>query len=213
DVSAGVDGPLAGAGSVIGRDRVGIYGGYYPVKRALDAGKATWAWQTVAWSGGQWDARAVIRQGLQKTINGVSCDLNTATAEDYGQWTPGKTPTTQQQEADSPVATSNDVKTLFQTDNVLASPDGDKDPKGNKFWTAESYLRYGYLQDRDTQALVKALAAKMDALAKTNATLVDAVAKLSANVGGLDAQAIVDKLTAAIESIDVRLDVTPSPAA
>lgn len=83
---------LDGAASVIGRDRVGIYGGYYPVKRALDAGKATWAWQTIAWSGGQWDARAVIRQGAQKTLNGVSCDLNTATAADYGQWMPGKTP-------------------------------------------------------------------------------------------------------------------------
>jgi hypothetical protein len=44
---------LDGAASVIGRDRVGIYGGYYPVKRAKDAKKATWFWQTYAWSGGQ----------------------------------------------------------------------------------------------------------------------------------------------------------------
>jgi len=34
---------LDGAASVIGRGRTGIYGGYYPVKRALDAGKAVWA--------------------------------------------------------------------------------------------------------------------------------------------------------------------------
>lgn len=83
---------LDGAASAIGRDRVGIYGGYYPVKRALDAGKAAWAWQTIGWSGGQWDPRAVIRQGAQKTINGVSCDLNTALADDYGQWMPGTEP-------------------------------------------------------------------------------------------------------------------------
>lgn len=83
---------LDGAASVIGRARVGIYGGYYPVKRALDADKATWAWQTIAWSGGQWDARAHIRQGAQATIGGVDCDLNTATRDDYGQWSPGKAP-------------------------------------------------------------------------------------------------------------------------
>lgn len=81
---------LDGAASVLGRARVGIYGGYYPVKRALDAKKATWAWQTAAWSGGQWDARAHIRQGAQTTIGGVSCDLNTAMQTDFGQWTPGK---------------------------------------------------------------------------------------------------------------------------
>jgi hypothetical protein len=83
---------LDGAASVIGTARVGIYGGYYPVKRALDAGKATWAWQTIAWSGGQWDTRAHIRQGAQKTIGGVSCDLNTSMQADFGQWMPGKTP-------------------------------------------------------------------------------------------------------------------------
>ncbi|MCA1220582.1 glycoside hydrolase domain-containing protein [Streptomyces sp. 8L] len=79
---------LDGAAGVIGRERVGIYGGYYPVKRALDAKKAHWAWQTPAWSGGQWDHRAQIRQGAQQTIGGVGCDLNVATADDYGQWSP-----------------------------------------------------------------------------------------------------------------------------
>jgi hypothetical protein len=43
---------LDGAASILGRDQVGIYGGYGPVKRALDGGHATWAWQTYAWSGG-----------------------------------------------------------------------------------------------------------------------------------------------------------------
>lgn len=99
---------LDGAASVIGRGRVGIYGGYYPVKRALDAGKATWAWQTIAWSGGQWDPRAVIRQGAQKTIGGVSCDLNTAVAADYGQWMPGKTPNVE----DDVALTSSDISKI-----------------------------------------------------------------------------------------------------
>lgn len=101
---AAINAYLDGAASVLGRNRVGVYGGYYPVKRALDAGKAVWAWQTVAWSGGQWDPRAVIRQGAQTSINGVSCDLDTALAADYGQWMPGKTP------VEDPVAlTSDDI--------------------------------------------------------------------------------------------------------
>ncbi|WP_051840687.1 DUF1906 domain-containing protein [Streptomyces sp. NRRL F-5126] len=83
---AAINSYLDGAAGVLGRDRVGIYGGYYPVKRALDAHKAAWAWQTPAWSGGQWDERAHIRQGAQQTIGGASCDLDTASAADFGQW-------------------------------------------------------------------------------------------------------------------------------
>jgi hypothetical protein len=83
---------LDGAASVLGRARVGIYGGYYPVKRALDAGKAVWAWQTRAWSGGQWDQRAHIRQGAYVTIGGVQCDANTAMKSDVGQWMPDLIP-------------------------------------------------------------------------------------------------------------------------
>jgi Domain of unknown function (DUF1906)/PKD domain len=77
---------LDGAASVIGRNRVGIYGGYYVVKRALDANKAHYACQTVAWSGGQWDARLNIRQLLQKKIGDVWVDPDTALTADYGQW-------------------------------------------------------------------------------------------------------------------------------
>jgi peptidoglycan hydrolase-like protein with peptidoglycan-binding domain len=84
---AAIDGYLDGAASVIGRDRTGIYGGYYPVKRALDNGSATWAWQTYAWSGGQWDHRAQLRQvqnGI--AVGGASCDRDEAQAADFGQW-------------------------------------------------------------------------------------------------------------------------------
>jgi hypothetical protein len=84
---------LDGAASVLGRASVGIYGGYYVVKRALDGGHASWAWQTLGWSGGQWDPRANIRQtGRQPTIGGVQVDENTAMTADYGHWTPGATP-------------------------------------------------------------------------------------------------------------------------
>lgn len=179
---AAINAYLDGAASVIGRDRVGIYGGFYSVKRALDGGHAVWAWQTIAWSGGQWDSRAVIRQGMQKTINGVSCDLNTATATDYGQWQPGKTPTPV--EVDVPL-TKADLVTLAKTDDVLASPDGDKDPAGNKFWTIESYLRFGFLQDRETNAAVKQLAEK-DTVTLTDAQVSALAAKVAAAPGLAD---------------------------
>ncbi|KAJ3033699.1 hypothetical protein HDV00_005884 [Rhizophlyctis rosea] len=49
---------LDGVAFVIGRACTGVYGGYYVVEWSLDAGKATWGWQTYASSGGQWDLRA-----------------------------------------------------------------------------------------------------------------------------------------------------------
>ncbi len=66
---------------------VGVYGGYAVVKAAIDAGFL--GWQTYAWSGGQWDARAVLRQTLNgHAIGGVEVDLDEATVASYGQWAP-----------------------------------------------------------------------------------------------------------------------------
>jgi hypothetical protein len=97
DASSGQQGTinsyLDGAASVLGRDQVGIYGGYGPVKRALDGGHATWAWQTYAWSGGRWDSRAQLQQYSNgHTIGGVGCDYDRSKAGDYGQWRVGVTP-------------------------------------------------------------------------------------------------------------------------
>jgi hypothetical protein len=51
---AAINDYLRGCADVIGVDRVGIYGGFYVVKRAAEAGVAKWFFQTYAWSGGQW---------------------------------------------------------------------------------------------------------------------------------------------------------------
>lgn len=98
DASAGqqaaINAYLDGAASVITKKRTGIYGGYNPVKRALDGEHCTWAWQTYAWSGGKWDPRAQIQQYLNdQTIGGVGLDHNRTTKSDYGQWKVGVTPT------------------------------------------------------------------------------------------------------------------------
>lgn len=82
-----INGYLDGAASVLGRGRVGLYGGFGPVKRALDARTAVWAWQTYAWSAGRWDSRAHLQQYSNgHDLNGVSVDYNRAEKDDYGQW-------------------------------------------------------------------------------------------------------------------------------
>lgn len=84
---AAINAYFDGVASVIGRARVGAYGGYYVIKRLFDAGKIAWGWQTYAWSGGNWDSRAGLRQvknGI--TVDGADCDRNEAHRADFGQW-------------------------------------------------------------------------------------------------------------------------------
>jgi hypothetical protein len=78
---------LSGAASVLGAANVGIYGGFWSISRALDAGAAAWAWQTEGWSGGNLEPRRQLHQRLAVVvINGVSCDVNEALTDDFGQW-------------------------------------------------------------------------------------------------------------------------------
>lgn len=65
---------------------VGIYGGYYAVSRALDAKLATMAWQTVAWSGGQRDKRAVLYQLAKQVLGAADVNLLETAGHDFGQW-------------------------------------------------------------------------------------------------------------------------------
>jgi hypothetical protein len=58
-----------------GKQFVGCYGGLRAVAAAASAGFAIW--QTVAWSGGQWDPRAVARQtGEQRYVGSAQVDVN-----------------------------------------------------------------------------------------------------------------------------------------
>ena len=86
-----------GVVSVIGLARTGAYGGYYVIQRLFNAGKIKWGWQTYAWSGGQWDSRAQVRQvqnGITVAGDGDCCDEDQAVAADFGQWhaAPANTP-------------------------------------------------------------------------------------------------------------------------
>ncbi|MGH3570873.1 MAG: glycoside hydrolase domain-containing protein [Pseudonocardiaceae bacterium] len=82
-----IDQYLIGAASVIGLERVGVYGGFYVVKRCALNGTAQWFWQTQGWSGGQeWEGNHILQLAQQTTIDGTLCDINIAKQEDFGQW-------------------------------------------------------------------------------------------------------------------------------
>lgn len=64
---------------------LGVYGGYWCVSRAMNAGLTAWAWQTSAWSGGQVDQRIRLYQpGI--SLEGGNWDLDLAGTRDWGQF-------------------------------------------------------------------------------------------------------------------------------
>jgi hypothetical protein len=84
DDQSKVESYFEGVASVIGRARTGAYGGYYPVKHLFDEKKIDWAWQTYAWSDGEWDSHAQLRQ-IENDI-GDGEDKDEARVSDFGQW-------------------------------------------------------------------------------------------------------------------------------
>lgn len=80
-----IDAYLKGAAEVLGADRVGIYAGYWIVKRCSENGTAKYLWQTYAWSGGQWFPGNHIEQYRNgQDINGA-VDFNRSKQDNYGQ--------------------------------------------------------------------------------------------------------------------------------
>jgi hypothetical protein len=84
-----------GAAAVLGRGRVGVYGGLDAIERLVpDA--APWGWQTRAWSVRDgavvWSPKAHIQQydlgpsGLGFAAFGGTVDLDRSTRSDFGQW-------------------------------------------------------------------------------------------------------------------------------
>lgn len=80
-----IDEYLRGAADVIGVGRVGVYAGYYIVKRCSENGTAKWLWQTYAWSGGQWFSGNHLEQYRNgQDLNGA-VDFNRSKQDNYGQ--------------------------------------------------------------------------------------------------------------------------------
>lgn len=131
--------------SVLPRARVGVYGGFYAVSRVLDAGMATWAWQTVGWSGGRTDPRIHLFQRIGTvTVGGVDCDINEARQGNFGQNASG----------------GNDM-----TPDDLISPDGLLDASGKQVTDkAKNFWGYGDHAAQDSKAVGVANGAKLDAI-------------------------------------------------
>lgn len=80
---ASVEQYFAGASSVLGQHRVGVYGGIRVIAGAAAAGY-TYLWQADAWSNGQWDPHATIHQE-STTLFGGNADVDYAEVPDFGQ--------------------------------------------------------------------------------------------------------------------------------
>lgn len=68
--------------TVIGKDRLGCYAGYWPLKRLFDAGIITYGWQTVAWSGGNRESRAHLYQNGGQVFSG-GADVNDVLKDNF----------------------------------------------------------------------------------------------------------------------------------
>lgn len=195
-----VDAYFQGVASVISVARTGVYGGYRVVKHLLDAGLAKWAWQTSAWSGGQWDPRANLRQPLGTLhINGADCDIDTAYTPDYGQWMPGKTPITEDDMTPDQAAQLKALHDLLTPYGGWDYKNADADAASVKAGKGHIPDSYGYLVQ--THTMVKAQTAAITALASQLGKDVD-----TATVVAAVQQAIADAV------VHVSVDVT-GPAA
>lgn len=80
-------GYFKGCCDVLGRSRVGVYGGLETVRFAHIYRLADYLWQTYAWSKGVWYPLAQLRQVRNGVfVGGVEVDLDTAVAPNFGQW-------------------------------------------------------------------------------------------------------------------------------
>lgn len=81
-----IDAYLRGAASVIGIERVGVYGGYWVVKRCYENGTARWFCQTYGWSGGNvFDKIHILQYRNGQQLNGGAVDFNRAYQKNFGQ--------------------------------------------------------------------------------------------------------------------------------
>lgn len=137
---------LDGVAAILGRHRTGLYAGYWPIKRAFDAGKIEWGWQTYAWSGGKWDSRAQLQQYSNGHIlGGVDCDYNRSTVEDFGQWQLGKVPMALSESDkewlnDWGVKLVESIRQAVWEKDAIPAPDSVATPE-NVNWRARNILR------------------------------------------------------------------------
>lgn len=165
-----IDAYLRGAASAIGEENVGIYGGYFPVARALDHGAARWAWQTGAWSGGIREPRAHLFQRIGFAyVDGVQCDVNEALQSDYGQWSYCAADPTP--ETETAMDDTSDIKDIREQ----LCGDGSRDTGQYTGWP-----QLGHHPDGSNRTIVDGLAAVLDELAGLRTIVAALAAKAGA---------------------------------
>jgi hypothetical protein len=172
--------------SVLPRERVGVYGGFYAVSRVLDAGLAEWAWQTAAWSGTHEDPRVHLFQRVGTvTVDRVDCDVNEARQPQFGQIAGGD---------------------MASWDDTI-SPDGLLDKDGHQVTDkVKNFLGYGDNFAREAKEAAEAALAAVQALAAK-------VAAGTAPAPQIDLDALAAKVAAHIHlSGTVRADGDQPPA-
>jgi hypothetical protein len=203
---AAIDAALRGAASVIGADRVGVYGSYATVAHCHAAGTAKWFWMTYAWSKGKEPPAYVHLYQYRNTqnIGGADCDFVRALKDDYGQW---GVDMAVQINTDDIAAIGNEVARQLRT-WVEEDPDSTTDPKGTG--RVGGWIRMSNQRDRerfeallaavngddDVSAIVAGVLAGLDA----DAIAERVVAALPADEAEKTAQAIIDKIAAANSS-------------
>jgi hypothetical protein len=90
------------------------------------------------------------------------------------------------------------AKDVWNQDGIIPSPPWIAE-KGNKFWTASSYLQWLYRNQAKQTEQIAAQNAAIGELTKT-------VAALAANPSAIDVDALVGRINDAISSVVVRLD-------
>jgi len=134
-----IDQACDGAASVIGRNRVGIYGGYFTINHVYNAGSAKWLWQTYAWSKvngtTKWHPGAHIRQRANGVLlDGADLDLDTAMKADYGQWGLQEDIVTPD---DAKMVAAEVVKQLTTDTNFPDALGGNHNPLSDAVWDAQ----------------------------------------------------------------------------
>ncbi|RJQ68072.1 DUF1906 domain-containing protein [Pseudonocardiaceae bacterium YIM PH 21723] len=171
-----------GVASILGRARLGAYGGYWPLSRLLDAGLVSYAWQTAAWSGNNIENRAHLYQRVGSVnVAGIDCDTNYYTGP-AGLWT-GEDMALADEQLPNPNYKPND-------------PDGGQKSYSAADWMVQGNLKAGRAEAAAQAALsaVQELGAKVEAL----------------QVGGIDpatlTAAVKDAVASALSEASVHLD-------
>lgn len=83
-----IDNYQRGAASVLGAERVGVYGSYAVVEHCHNAGTAAWFWMTYAWSGGRKPPAYahLFQYSNGETVGEAAVDYNEAYGAEQGLW-------------------------------------------------------------------------------------------------------------------------------